>query len=621
MRHQEPDMSGIGYGRYAVHEHFAAEPDAGRVEAVFARRAAECPDRVAVWDDGGSVTYGQLWQQALGVAGVLRQRGVAAGDLVAVLGHGSRDTILGLLGVLAAGAGFVPIDPTFPVARAARMIQLSGAVLVLVADNHEPAAEFGVPAVHVRTPAAGPSGAVAGGASCPAGGSPDALAYVMFTSGSTGEPKPVGVAHRGITGLVLRPGPLRRSAGDGVLVHMTMAFDASMLEIWSALLVGASVVCARSSTIALHETAELVSDPRVTAVVLTPSIFALIVDHYLDALGTLRVLMVGGDVMPAGHAARMRAAWPDVLLLNVYGPTENSVVSTAFPVPGQRAAGSGPVPIGTAVAGTRCYVLDERLRPVPGDQAGELFLGGDRLAIGYLGNPALTAERFLPDPFGAEPGARMYRTGDRARLLAGGVLQFEGRRDDEVKIRGFRVNLAEARAALTPDPGVREVVVVPVGAGIDRSLVAFVRPAGDRVDPGDLRTRAWERAPRHVVPGTIVLVDTFPCEPSGKVDRDALLELWRHGQARPEPAAPLAGTDDEARLAMLWQQRCGAAPDPEQDFFSAGGTSLGLIQLIEDIGAQFGVALDFADVYGLRSFTELVVLVREHVPMTAHEGR
>jgi nonribosomal peptide synthetase CepB len=567
-----------------------------RIDTVFAEWAAARPDRVAVTDHGGSVSFGQLWHEARALAAALRGRGVRDGDAVALLGYSSRDSILGMLGILAAGAHYVPIDPTFPAERVGRMVELSGAALLLRTDDHEHAGPLAVPAHHVRDLHAEPE-------TLP-DRSADALAYAIFTSGSTGEPKPVGVSHHGITALALRDSPLRYRSEDCVFAHTTLAFDGSVVETWQALLVGASIVCAPRPAMSLREIAAMLAAPEVTATMLTPSIFAMLVDSRLDALATLRLLVVGGDVMPPEHAVRMRTACQDVVLVNAYGPTENSVASTAHVVTGTETT---TVPIGTEIAGARCYVLDENLRPAT---AGELWVGGDRLADGYLGNPELTGQRFRPDPFSALPDARMYRTGDQVRLDANGELCFDGRIDDEVKVRGFRVNLAEARAALSADDAVREVVVLPVGAGYDRSIAAFVRPARPGVDAAGLRARAWQRAPRHVVPDTILLLDEYPLASNGKTDRDALVERWRAERpAEPGGSGPEAG--DEQVIARLWQARVGAAPGPDDDFFVVGGTSLDLIRLVEDITGELAVELDFADVYGVRSFTELVAMVRD----------
>jgi acyl-CoA synthetase (AMP-forming)/AMP-acid ligase II len=324
--------------------------------------------------------------------------------------------------------------------------------------------------------------------------------------------------------------------------------------------------------------------------------------HHRDALSRLRLLVAGGDVVPADLAAAVSAGCPDTVLLNGYGPTENTTFSTAFVAAEWDRTESESLPIGRAVAGTRCYLLDDRLRPVPAGQVGELCLGGDRLAWGYLGDPAATAARFRPDPFVGSPGARMYRTGDRARELPGGSLQFLGRLDDEVKVRGFRVTLGAAEAVLAEDTEVADVVVLATGTGADRVLVGFVRPS--TVDVSALRARAWQRAPRHLVPDTIRALDAFPLGANGKVDRDALLA---------DVADPSHDHNDGnghgTPLAEIWQRRTGVVAEPDADFFVSGGSSLDLMRMIEDIRTGIQVDLDFAEVYATTSFTELADLI------------
>ncbi|MFD7702406.1 non-ribosomal peptide synthetase [Streptomyces caelestis] len=576
------------------------------VDAVFRRQVAENPDKVAAWDCTGSSTYAELWDRAVRLAGALHGKGVGTGDAVGVLGVGDRDALVAMLGVLLVGGHFVPIDPDCPPERAERMTAIAGASLVLTTSEHRVPEGIGADSWHVREliEQAGPADPLG---LLPAG-DPDRPAYVIFTSGSTGTPKAVVVPHGALTALCLRPGVLRRDPDETFLVHTVLTFDTAMYEIWSALLVGASVLCAPRRALSLHETAELLRDERVTTTVLTPAVFALLADHHPDALGGLRCLMVGGDVMPREQAVRILDRFPELEFLNSYGPTENTVISTAFSLNGWDRQGNS-VPIGPGLAGTTCHVLDRRLRPLPPGEVGDLYLGGDRLALGYLGDPVMTGQRFLPDPFSDLPGARMYRTGDRAVLLAGGVLEFRGREDDEIKVRGHRIHLAEVEALLAADPEVREVVATAVGTGHERHVRAFVRPASEGADPRAVRTRLAERAPRQLVPDELVMVAEFPLKPSGKVDREALKAL----PSAPAPeAVPAAGADDRAELARLWLERTGTPAESGEDFFHSGGTSLDLILLIESIAVTFGVQLDFADVYGLRSFEELHDMVLTH---------
>ncbi|MBA0051200.1 amino acid adenylation domain-containing protein [Streptomyces sp. AJS327] len=586
-----------------------------RVEEAFARRVTARADATAVWDATGTATYGELWEASARLARALRAGGVESGDAVCLRGVGDRDTITGMLGILRAGGHVVPVDPDCPAERVGRMAGLVRARLLLATGDHPVPPGVPVGVRHVRellefAPAGGPVAE-------PAGTAHD-LAYTMFTSGSTGAPKPVGVPHGALTALCLRDSPVRRAPGDVVLAHTILTFDPSMLEIWSALLAGAALLCAPGHSRSVHETAALLTDPRVTTAVLTPAVFALVVERRPEALRSLRQLIVGGDVLPYEQALLARRECPGLEIVNCYGPTENTVVSTAFPL--SRWDGSGPsVPIGTPVAGTTCLVLDADRLPVPDGEVGDLYLGGDRLATGYVGDPGGTRERFLPDP--SVPGGRIYRTGDRAARLPGGDLAFHGREDDECKVRGFRVHLAEVESLTAADERVRAAAAVPVGEGHDRRVVVFVRTTTPDADPRAVRARTAERAPGHLVPAEVVPVDGFPLTESGKVDRAALAARYRDrrptwspgpapgpgSEADTDPGEPEA--DDRAVLAELWRRHTGAPADAGHDFFSAGGTSLDLIRLVDDVGHRFGVLLDFVDVYGLASFDELVGLV------------
>ncbi|WP_405392030.1 amino acid adenylation domain-containing protein [Streptomyces sp. NBC_01102] len=586
------------------------------IDTAFRRQVAAHPDKIAAWDADGSSTFAELWEQAVRLAGALRLRGVDAGDAVGLHGVGDRDSIVAMLGILLAGGHFVPVDPAYPAERVERMMALSGASLLLRTAAHPPPGTVGLGTPHVRELIAQTLTGEADPAGLPAG-SPDRLAYVLFTSGSTGVPKAVGVPHGALTALCLRDGPVRRSPDEVFLVNTILTFDPSMLEIWSALLVGASVLCAPRTALSLHETAALLADPRVTTAVLTPAVFALVAESHVEALRALRCLIVGGDVMPFEHAVRVRNLCPELELVNCYGPTENTVVSTAFSLMDWEPSGTS-VPIGGAVAGSTCYVLDEELRPLPPGEVGDLYVGGDRLAVGYVGDTGLTQERFVTDPFSASPGARMYRTGDRACLNTDGTLEFRGREDAEIKVRGFRVNLAEVEALVVEDEDAAEAVALPMGTGHDRRVVAFVRPRVVTADVKEIRARVAERAPQHLVPDDMVLVAGFPLKASGKTDTAALAAGYRPAEpagavaAAGEGAGAVGDADVKTRLARMWEERTGGASAHDgYDFFSAGGSSLDLIRLIDNISSGFGVFLDFEDVYGLRDFDELLVMVQD----------
>lgn len=574
------------------------------VAGAFERQVRLRPAKIAVQDPLGSATFAEVWSESNRVASALRARGIEQGSAVGILGVGSRDSIIAMLGSWIVGAHVVPLAPEHPVDRISRTVSAASIQLVVETDAYSLPSGVAAPTRgHLRQLVE--EGQPRGPEAIPVDRA-DATAYVLFTSGSTGDPKGVCVPQGALCALALRDSPTRLSADDTFLVHTTLAFDPSMLEIWSALLVGASVLCAPGSGMSLRSTSDLLSDDRVTVAVLTPAVFALMVERYPESLTSLRRLIVGGDVMPVGQARAAKALCPDVDIINCYGPTENTVISTAFRLQDWDGTGDS-VPIGVPIAGATAYVVDAEFQPTGPGVVGDLVVGGDRLASGYLQDPETTHARFTADHFSSLPGARLYRTGDKASRRADGVLEFHGRADLEVKIRGVRVNLTEVESAVGSDPAVAEVVAVAVGSGHERRVVAVVRAADglDGTDAKGIRTRVAERVPTYLVPDHIELVEEFPLTGSAKVDRDALAgsvgALGDDDGAPPEPSSP--------DLAAFWLRRTGSVPRAGESFFDAGGNSLDLIRFIDDVGAAYGVELEFEDVYGVASFEELRRLV------------
>ena len=574
------------------------------IAAAFERQVHDRPDKVAVRDPQGCITFAELWADANRLATALRAVGVDRGSAVGILGVGSRESIVAMLGSWIIGSHVVPLDPEHPDDRISRTVSAASVRLLIETGAHSLApAVTSCPRLHLRELVAT---ADEGAFQPRADNLADDLAYVLFTSGSTGEPKGVCVPQGALSALALREGPTHLRADDTFLVHTTLAFDPSMLEIWSALLVGASVLCAPTPGLSLRVTADLLSDDRVTVAVLTPAVFALMVERYPESIARLRMLIVGGDVMPVRQARAARDLCPDVDIVNCYGPTENTVISTAFRL--QEWDGSGDaVPIGVAVAGGTVHVLDEEGRPCAPGVVGELVVGGDRLARGYLQDPELTAARFIPDHLSSRPGARLYRTGDRAARRTDGIVEFHGRADLEVKVRGVRVNLAEVELAAGSDPAVAEVVAIATGAGHEHRLVAVVR-VGDAyhhggADAKSIRARIAQRVPAYLVPDLVEIVDEFPLTGSAKIDRAALagriVDMDRADQETPRPEG----------IAAFWLARTGSPPRPNESFFDAGGNSLDLIRFIDDVASAYGVELEFEDVYGVANFDELHRLV------------
>ncbi|MEU2901259.1 amino acid adenylation domain-containing protein, partial [Streptomyces sp. NPDC001273] len=442
---------------------------------LFRRRVAETPDAAAVTDGAATLTYAQLDACANRVAHEVIGRGVRPDDAVGVLLERSIETVTTVLGLMKAGAVYVPLDARYPADRIRHVLADTGARVLVTDERSVP--ESGAEAVEVFQ--IGSPGPFASDPGDPRVGvrSEDA-AYVMYTSGSTGAPKGIVVTHRNVAALALDP-RFDRSAHERVLLHSPAAFDASTYELWVPLLSGGTVVVAPAGDLdvpALHHT---VTTQGVTALWLTSSLLNVITDHAAQALSGVRQVWSGGEAVSGATVHRLQEACPGLTVVDGYGPTETTTFATHHPVP-RPYSGSATVPIGRPMANTRVYVLDARLRPVPPQVTGELYVAGTGVARGYLGKPGMTAERFVADPYGSGPGGRMYRTGDLVRANAEGDLEYMGRADHQVKVRGFRIEPGEIENVLTDHPAIGQAAVV---AHHDQSgstrLIAYIVPDTD----------------------------------------------------------------------------------------------------------------------------------------------
>src|ERR1700733_16239989 len=417
-------------------------PVSDTVHEAFVRQAHRTPDAVALTDPGAVLTYAALDTWTNRLAHHLRSLGVGTRTPVGVYAPRSAATVAMLLAVLKAGGAFVALDPQHPSRRRDLILADAGIRTALTTADLAADLPAGCVPVHpdavdlADRPDTVPSTGVG----------PDSLAYIAYTSGSAGRPKGVCVPHRAVRRLVLGADFLDIRDDDVFLQLAPLAFDASTLEVWGPLLNGAQLAVPPAGDLPLHEIADLVRDLGVTVLWLTAGLFHRMVDAGVDDLRGLRYLLAGGDVLSAPHVARALAALPGTILINGDGPTENTTFTCCHPVPRGGPAGAR-VPIGRPIRGTQVHVLDDRLRPVADGDIGELYAGGDGLALGYLGSAALTALRFVADPFAAAPGQRLYRTGDLVRRGTDGSLEFIGRNDGQVKIRGFRVEPGEGEAA------------------------------------------------------------------------------------------------------------------------------------------------------------------------------
>ncbi|MFL5542842.1 MAG: non-ribosomal peptide synthetase [Longimicrobiaceae bacterium] len=574
----------------------AADPGEEALHAPFERRAAERPHAVALVAEGTTFTYAELNAHAAALARALRAAGVAPGSVVGLCTERSVEMVVGILGVLKAGSAYLPLDPAHPADRLGFMLR-----------DARPRAILTQPHLAARLPAfSGPVLMVDGSGQPPAGGAAEAepaapggerLAYVMYTSGSTGAPKAVMIPHRGIWNCIRHLStawPLDET--DAVLFKTPFTFDPSLEEIFHALWCGARLVIGDPEA---HRdpahVVETVVRHRITATQLVPSLLeAMLEQPGVEACTSLRVVFSGGEALRADLARRAAVRLPEMAVVNGYGPTEVSVEITLWHYRGDEA---GPlVPIGRPIANTRIYLLDDHLHLVPVGVAGELYAGGLGVGHGYLGRPALTAERFVPDPFSPVPGARMYRTGDLARYGADGTIEFIGRVDFQVKVHGVRIEPGEIEAALREHPAVREAVVVAHGAGRSPArLAAYVVPAaGAAPNAGELRAFLLERLPAPMVPGVFVALDALPRTSTGKLDRQALPEP---GAGRPALGHAYQAPRDEVEtaLAAIWREVLGVETvGVRDDFFELGGDSFVAVRLMARIEKRFGRRLPLA---------------------------
>ncbi|MGW2397434.1 amino acid adenylation domain-containing protein [Kitasatospora sp. NPDC001664] len=557
---------------------------------LFAARLAERPDAVAVVDRGREVGYAELDARAARIAALLAARGVGAESVVGVAVPRSADLIATVLAVLRLGAAFLPLDLAHPADRLTHFLGDSAATLVVatepVAGKFPPVAPLlllDAPAVAAELSAAEPA--------APVRVALDQAAYVIYTSGSTGRPKGVVLPHEGIASLVATAvDRMGLTADSRVLQFASVGFDVFVFELAMALCHGGRLVLVPDEArVAGPALTDFLAEQRVTHLILPPSLVSALPPGCELPEGS--TILVGTETVPPDLIDRWAGS---VNLIAAYGLTEATVNSTLWPATrtGRR---SGQVPIGAPDPNTRCYVLDDALRPVPPGVVGELYVAGRGLARGYLARPGLTATRFLADPFGA-PGARMYRTGDRARWRRDGNLDFLGRVDTQVKIRGFRIELGEIEAALTAQPSVAQAAVLPDRRGDIVRLVGYVVPAaGKPFDPTALRERLAAALPEYMLPSALLPLDgPLPLTPNGKLDRAALpAPDWADLTGADQPEGPAEEAVGRIFREILRLPVVGR----HDDFFALGGHSMASMRLVGRLRAELGVELGIRDVF------------------------
>jgi amino acid adenylation domain-containing protein len=551
------------------------------------------------------LTYAELDRRARAVAEALLEAGAKPGDPIATLLDRSVETIVGFLGVLLAGCAYVPLDPAYPVDRLAFMLADVAAPICLVQSSSLASLPPGVGPGQPTHPLGIDLGFGAGHTGTRALPRPtaDDLAYVIFTSGSTGKPKGVMVPHRGVVRLVRENWFTPLDEARVWLQLAPVSFDAATLEIWGPLLQGGTCVIYPACGVPEPSLlGDVIRRHGVTSMWLTASLFNLFIDRTPEVLRPVRELLAGGEALSVAHVRRALALLPETQLVNGYGPTENTTFTTCHRIGRELPTGLASIPIGTPVAHTAVYLLDERRTPVPDGEIGDLYAAGDGLALGYLRRPELTAERFVTweVPIDGRPTpTRLYATGDRARRLPDGTLEFCGRLDDQVKISGHRIELGEIETTLGECPGVREVVVLaredapgqadasPSQGPRDKRLVAYV--VGEGVTTPALRAYLEGRLPAYMVPAAFVHLSALPLSPTGKVERS---KLPRPGSARPdlEQVYVPPRTALERLLASLWRDALELdAVGVHDRFFELGGTSLAAVRFVARLSEELRV--------------------------------
>ncbi|MCI0536212.1 MAG: amino acid adenylation domain-containing protein, partial [Verrucomicrobiales bacterium] len=607
----------------------ARYPENATIHQLFEEQAEATPEQTAIVFEDEKLTYRALNERANQLASHLRKLGVRPGEPTGLCLERSIDLMVGLIGILKAGGAYVPFDANYPGERLRYLLhdsrvrviitnrqlanRLSEAFVVppLGGRGLEPP-EGGTPDESFQTrsevaPAVlrvvimedkQPIIAAEPHVNLPDQGDSERMAYIIYTSGSTGNPKGVAVPHRGVVRLVKNADYARFNTDEVFLQFAPVSFDASTFEIWGPLLNGATLAIYPPTFDSLEQLGQVLERHKVTTLWLTAGLFNYLVDAGAGALGGVRQLLVGGDVVSVPHIRKALRAWPGTQLINGYGPTENTTFTCCYSIPRDWPEHRS-IPIGVPINNTQVYILDRLLQPVPIGVPGELYAGGDGVALGYWNQPELTAERFVDDPFSSQQGRKLYRTGDMARWRADGTIEFVGRLDHQVKVRGFRIELGEVERTFAELDTVQDAVVTTQSDGHGtKYLLAYVVPKpGNQITESSLRHQIATRLPAHAVPSRIVFLDRLPLSANGKVDRNALPTPDRVvPSARRELVQP--SDEIETRLLEIWRDLLRApALDVTDNFFEAGGHSLLATRLVMQINKAFDTCLSIATIF------------------------
>lgn len=583
------------------------------VHELFEAQAARKPDEIAVVHGKKKWTYAELNRRGNQIAHYLRNRGVEKEEVVGVLLERGIEMVASVLGVLKAGGAYLPLDPSYPNERLAFMLKDARVKTLLTEERLVEALSLRETSIVCLdrdwTVVAGES------AQNPVNQTnAENLAYVIYTSGSSGSPKGILIPHRAVVRLVCNTNYIELQASDRIAQASNTSFDAATFEIWGALAHGARlVVISRDVVFSPARFAAEIVEQGITVLFLTTALFNLLAREAPKGFSSIRHVLFGGEAVDPGRVNEVVEQAPPARLLHVYGPTESTTFASWFLVQ-IVPEGATTIPIGRPISNTQIFILDKNLRPVPVSMPGELCIGGDGMALGYLNSPELTAEKFVPSPFGRAPGARLYKTGDRARFLPDGNIEFLGRVDHQVKLRGFRVELEEIEAVLVDHPSVGEaVVVMRTDLPDDKRLVAYLAADGEATIPTTdvFREYLRHKLPEYMVPATFVMLDALPLTPNGKIDRRALPSPDGIGTIL--NASFLAPRNTiELQLAQIWEEVLNVRPISVTDnFFDLGGHSLLAVRLMAQVRKRFGRDLPLDTLFRAVTLENLAAVIRQ----------
>ena len=566
-------------------------PRENAIHQLVEEQVRQRPQAIAIRYGMTTLTYEQLNREANQLARHLQKWAVKPDTLVGVCLTRSPAVIVGLLAILKAGGAYVPFDPHYPAARLKELCEQTKVRLIITQRSW--LSQLPDETIPVLIDEPGWLEEAVDDLNLAA--SAEHLAYVLFTSGSTGRPKSVAIPHRGVARLIKNTTVLRLDSTVSLLGLAPLAFDASTLEIWGSLANGGTLVLVDDPQPTVHRIKQTIQDHQVNTAFLTTALFNVLVDQGIHDLATLQQLVTGGEAASVEHFRRAQQQLPFCSLINGYGPTESTTFTTyhrvADPLTNVRS-----VPIGRPLSNTQVYLVDSFFRPVPVGVTGELLIGGDGLARGYLFEPALTAQQFIPDPFGGQPEKRLYRSGDLARYRPDGTIEFVGRLDDQLKIRGFRIEPGEIEYALCQHPAIREAVVIAVEPTPNHQvLVAYLvfRPNAPPITE-TIRAFLGSSLPEYLLPTKFIPVDTIPLKSNGKIDKSRLPPAFPASQNLPDESL----TQTQAWLTPIWQATLKATTGGLDDnFFELGGSSLSAIQLLARIHQVVGHSLTLKQLF------------------------